>query len=423
MIKNSIIKIMKKSLILFMLGLLLISSKGYCQPEVSLIGNGYIQVEYGCITNWTYYDIDMPVFKINNLVHDMVYVPHKDVSTIFDNTNYESWPYPDSMEVIGSHWKWLRSTESTDTIVLSFYGDYENLDINTSEWLTFGLDTWPLPGSGDSKNVNVSIIPPNPDMSISGESMVCSNPVSFDLLNMPTSYTSATWVIKQGTVTRASGNGTTASANNLLNGSAEVIFTIHFTCGLKDLTYKKDFWFGPPLLDYITAESGSCGYTGQSSSFAVWPSNSHISNPEPVWYVYPYANIWYNQDSYAQIEWAYADTYEISAYASNTCGSSNTVYYSDFYVYDSFFSISPNPASNEVTITINKSQSLNAITNAGNDPDYNVSILDMVGNLKSQKKYSGNIFTIPISKLKDGNYLVRISNGKSISTKQLIIKH
>ena len=53
---------------------------------------------------------------------------------------------------------------------------------------------------------------------------------------------------------------------------------------------------------------------------------------------------------------------------------------------------------------------------------YDVSIHDMNGVLQGRKEYSGDCFTIPVDNLKDGNYLIRIDNGKFVSVKQVIIK-
>ncbi|MFZ2339269.1 MAG: T9SS type A sorting domain-containing protein [Bacteroidales bacterium] len=82
--------------------------------------------------------------------------------------------------------------------------------------------------------------------------------------------------------------------------------------------------------------------------------------------------------------------------------------------------VSPNPASATVTISV-----VTAVAGAVNLPDinavYDVSIHDMNGVLQSRKEYSGDRFTIPVNNLKDGNYLIRIDNGKSVSVKQLII--
>jgi hypothetical protein len=86
--------------------------------------------------------------------------------------------------------------------------------------------------------------------------------------------------------------------------------------------------------------------------------------------------------------------------------------------------MSPNPASNEVEITISTGEAEGAKSaSLSSDDAYTVTVLDIYGTVKIQRKYSGNKFTIPVSSLKDGNYIVKVNNKKINSTKQLIIKH
>jgi hypothetical protein len=57
------------------------------------------------------------------------------------------------------------------------------------------------------------------------------------------------------------------------------------------------------------------------------------------------------------------------------------------------------------------------------NPYYTVSIFNLYGILQKQKKCLGDSFTIPVYNLKDGTYIIKIDNGKTISNNQLIIKH
>jgi hypothetical protein len=227
---------------------LLYQKIGYSQQAatVTVLNGGYFQIEYGCITQLGTFEINFPAFKVTDLEYEWTYYidTWEDTLPIIRAVDYA--PFPDYFVKINTtHWMWNHPTITTDTIVLELSGNYSDWEIGASQWFTFIVDS-PSPYGWSSKNVNISIIPPDPAIEITGASLSCSNPVSFNLINLPTSYTTATWEIKQGTSTRASGSGTTASANNISNGAGEVIFTLHFNCGLSDLTYKKDFWFGVP---------------------------------------------------------------------------------------------------------------------------------------------------------------------------------
>lgn len=47
----------------------------------------------------------------------------------------------------------------------------------------------------------------------------------------------------------------------------------------------------------------------------------------------------------------------------------------------------------------------------------------MYGTLKSQNTYTGESFVIPVHNFKNGTYFVKINDGKTFITKQLIIQH
>jgi hypothetical protein len=93
----------------------------------------------------------------------------------------------------------------------------------------------------------------------------------------------------------------------------------------------------------------------------------------------------------------------------------------DIYEGEKFL-LSPNPASESVTISLKqislpemKVEELNSI--------YSVKIVDIYGNLLYSTVKSGSSFAIPVSNLADGNYFVQVINGKKISILKLVVKH
>jgi hypothetical protein len=135
-------------------------------------------------------------------------------------------------------------------------------------------------------------------------------------------------------------------------------------------------------------------------------------------------------------------SYYLTAIASNPCGSKR---YSQ-YIYVTpgwYFSLSPNPASANVTVTMLKGnnpgtdQSVTgndlaesttqtvATTTPGAQTNvpvtYTVKIVNSFGSLFYSSKKSGDSFTIPVGNLGKGNYLVQISDGKTVSSQTLII--
>lgn len=97
--------------------------------------------------------------------------------------------------------------------------------------------------------------------------------------------------------------------------------------------------------------------------------------------------------------------------------------------------IYPNPASDNVTITINDDPSLVAtdvteLTNVnksnsiGVDPvTYSIKIYNSQSALLSTATRSGKRFNIPLVSMRDGTYIIEVSDGKNNYSQQLIVKH
>lgn len=137
----------------------------------------------------------------------------------------------------------------------------------------------------------------------------------------------------------------------------------------------------------------------------------------------------YNNYVQAYFDYAYItfydpyDNYRVIARAVNTCGVTNWrmkyVTISDGYK----FSISPNPASDIVRVTRLKPNSINITTDQEIPTNYNVRIFDINGILYYSGLKSGSSFTLPVSNLRDGSYIVHISYGKKTERLTLMIKH
>jgi hypothetical protein len=91
------------------------------------------------------------------------------------------------------------------------------------------------------------------------------------------------------------------------------------------------------------------------------------------------------------------------------------------------FSLSPNPASETVTVTKKVSGAADGIDNAAISEDattvYTIRIIDFYGALHYSATRSGDSFTFPVSGLKDGQYIIQISEGKNTTSLPLIVKH
>jgi hypothetical protein len=169
---------------------------------------------------------------------------------------------------------------------------------------------------------------------------------------------------------------------------------------------------------------GATGYT--------WTCNpsSYTLNPEP------------NNSRSVLITFNQPYYYTLTATEYNDSGSKQ--YQQSIYVTPGwYFSLSPNPASSNVTVTMlkgNKPEAGQTVT--GNDltesiaqtvtnttPEaqtnvpvtYTVKIVNSFGSLFYSSKKTGDSFTIPVDNLRKGNYLIQISDGKTVSSQTLII--
>ena len=114
---------------------------------------------------------------------------------------------------------------------------------------------------------------------------------------------------------------------------------------------------------------------------------------------------------------------QIFVEVTNACGSNENRLV--VYVSCSRFMLSPNPASEFVTISRTR-QSRLGLKKPDNDLaalDYSIQIVDFYGNLHFSGIGSGDSFTVPVSNLKNGNYYIKINDRKEEFNLKLIVKH
>jgi|GEM_PF-850195 len=156
-------------------------------------------------------------------------------------------------------------------------------------------------------------------------------------------------------------------------------------------------------------------------------------------YSWTYPSNWYNngQNQNSIILQTPSSPYygPVRVSITNQCGTSG---YSGITTYPGYncggyYSMYPNPASDELTITINQPETIfedvdiseeEAIkTISADQVTYTINIYNSLGTLVSSAVRTGTSFDIPLSKLRDGTYIVEISDGKNSYREQLIIKH
>ena len=273
-------------------------------------------------------------------------------------------------------------------------------------------------GSDDIAGIRYLYGQPGANLSISGQPIVCSSGASFTV-NNPPPVDSIIWTC--GPYLSLTSGQYTSSCNFSSTGNNSSWIRARLVTGCGSVVLQKTVWSGVPRVEVSGPSEGN---TGGSYTFYANPAQGSqttsyqwtLSPPYDGNYIYGYGD-WAN----TSFNYSGGGYFQVGCTGHNNCGDGimGTAY---ILISENGldYIVSPNPASATVTISV-----VTAVAGTVNLPDinavYDVSIHDMNGVLQSRNEYSGDSFTIPVNNLKDGNYLIRIDNGKSVSVKQLII--
>ncbi len=189
----------------------------------------------------------------------------------------------------------------------------------------------------------------------------------------------------------------------------------------------KYVWVGKPVVNSVSGPYPPEGCPNTSYAFCVSPTMEPIAQATYSWstnpsnsYIYPY----YNDYCAAITFYAPHPGYRVRATAGNTCGTAYAET-SMFIGECKNFMLFPNPASDNITITKIASTETNTFEKDLKQDDgiYTIRIIDLFGALHYSATKTGDSFTLPVSNLKNGNYIIQVINGENISNLQLIIKH
>ena len=285
--------------------------------------------------------------------------------------------------------------------------------LNNGNWLLAELAGNPVLSSCNHLCTGTSIYP-----SISDSSVICSSGGIFTLNNLP-QVDSIIWTC--GPYLTVSSGQYTSSCTFSSTGNNSSWIRARLVTGCGSIVLQKTVWSGVPRVE-VTGPSE--GYAGGSYTYYANPAQGSQTTSYQWTLSPPYdGNNIYGYGDWANTSFNYpgGGYFQIGCTGHNNCGDGimGTAY---ILISENGldYIVSPNPASTTVTISV-----ATAVAGAVNLPDinavYDVSIHDMNGVLQSRKEYSGDRFEIPVLNLKDGNYLIRIDNGKSVTVKQLII--
>lgn len=269
-------------------------------------------------------------------------------------------------------------------------------------------------------------------LSLTGISMtqtflVCTSGTSYSVSNVPSGY-SVEW--SQGSyIYRSSAQYsnpcTFASTGNGYSWIQAKLVSSNGSITLPSLTV----WSGKFNNTSVSGPAAVC--PGQLYTYTAQVPGGHSSQYSYSW---TYPSNWYYYSQYDNVIRLQTPLYNpqygaVRVSITNCSGASS---YSGITVYPGYcgrsYTIYPNPAYENVTIDVDISTNYSETDklleiNDALEPQFNIRIYDKQGILYLNYVRKGIKFEIPVNNLRDGIYIVEISDGISKYSEQLIVKH
>ena len=264
------------------------------------------------------------------------------------------------------------------------------------------------------KEFTVTSAPANPYLT--GPNQICSTGGSFTLNNVPPGNI-ITWSSSSNL------NPSNIHANPVTfvptgSGSGWVKATVGTACDSSTFTINQfNVWAGVPEITHISGPTYTPNY--QWAAYYAQPNNPAMGVSDYSWTLNPLnGNSVYDYGWTADIAFYNSGNYQLVVRGQNTCGWSNYTV-TGIEVYDSKgLSIFPNPASGEVTLTIETSDEKELPVSGWDLEIYAPNMM-----LKEKKtRLKDNKTTTNTSGWQEGVYMVRVKSGKNLLTGKLVVK-
>ena len=281
------------------------------------------------------------------------------------------------------------------------------------------------------------------DLLISRNNLVCYSPnKTYTVSGYPASSTFV-WT-KSSNLTNVGGSTSTSYVVHAASTSVHASGWVNVEVSKSTCTWEKqkDIWVGTPIITNQKVDGGSYYPGMQICPGDHWLSVTPVGYGAGVatWTVPPGITYFVGTNTLDFTFPSNASSVAITARSSNTCGTGPN---SSFYLTKKYYgcgrsggmTLYPNPASDNVTITIIENlplvvysdSSINnmAITDAKADEPttYTIRIYNSQSILLSTWTRSGKSFNIPLINMRDGTYIIEVSDSKNIYRQQLFVKH
>lgn len=270
---------------------------------------------------------------------------------------------------------------------------------------------------------------------ITGSSQIC-NQATYTINNFPSNAT-VQWSISPYYVATLQNNGETVTVSKLNDGGICVL-TANITINNQQIILTKNIEIGVPVInsvEFINSVGGN-GYwcsTHTGNTFSVNTDFSNITNYEARLLSWPNLNLIRTNSnaSPSSDPFGYVPNgfYVFQLQATNTCGVSQwfetEIEYVDCLEYslynESFdFLVTPNPATNYITVSIVEKKSVNI----NSENAVKCQIISMSDNsmIKNWSFSDSEKNSVDISNLRKGSYIIKVNKGEHNKSKLLFIR-
>ncbi|NOU16757.1 MAG: T9SS type A sorting domain-containing protein [Bacteroidales bacterium] len=266
---------------------------------------------------------------------------------------------------------------------------------------------------------------------ISGSSLICSSSTPFTTINLPAFASSVTWN-QSGNLISTSGQSTN-SYYLRSNGSGNGWVSASFNSGCGDVPVPTAYYVtvGSPVPGAIAIEFDAPPRRFTATIDGVATANTYKWYLDGVLkYTTPSTSVIFQRQLNNCGHVYYVDVVEENACGVSSISHTETVEDPCYYG----FTISPNPASDNITLTIGSADNASSMISSPTGTKtltskyistkaYTIRVLDSFGALKVTLNRSGETVTLPVENLDNGIYVVEITDGKNVYRQQLVIKH
>jgi hypothetical protein len=262
-------------------------------------------------------------------------------------------------------------------------------------------------------------------------SLLCSSGSQYTINNL-TPECSITWACS-GNISRVSAQGSNPCTFQG-GGSGDGWIEATITSSIDAIVLPRiNLWVGMAQVQSISGPSSA----STNAYYAYYANTNHTSGTSYQWSVSPsgpYLSPSGGEVNSCAVVFYSTGYYQLVARAVNACGTTSWCL-KNVYVGGKKLSLSPNPAANDVTITMNEDPLIEIandtelsnsfkLNSVKDEPKkYTIRIYNSQSALLLTTIRSGKSFNVPLSNLQDGTYIIEVSEGNNRYTQHLIVKH